>query len=322
MLSQHMDLSPIRAIPIIDVATRLGIPVRSKKALCFDDHDKKTQSLSFRPSQNDWKCFGCGKGGDAIALVQEVLGCDFKSALDWFASEFSVDVRTERRYGRTIRVRGNGASPIKPKTPVVAKKDKSDFVADPEIYAWLMAKCGVVSDPKGLEYLRDHGIPEEVAVRFGVREMRGPARAFAALVKQWGSDRVFRSGLAWGQGGNPVQLLWSSYSLLLPFYVNGILSYIQVRPFGGRQKYMSLCGIPKPLYNIDRLTSLSPGKAVHLCEGVPDTIALEAQGLAAVGVTGAGSFRPEWVELFLPYDVVIVPDGDKGGQAFKRMVPV
>jgi hypothetical protein len=33
-------LSPLKRIPIIDVAKRLGIPVSGPKAMCFMGHDK------------------------------------------------------------------------------------------------------------------------------------------------------------------------------------------------------------------------------------------------------------------------------------------
>ena len=51
--------------------------------MCFGGHDKKTPSLCFVPSKNNWKCFGCGKGGDAISLAMGILACDFRTGLDW-----------------------------------------------------------------------------------------------------------------------------------------------------------------------------------------------------------------------------------------------
>jgi DNA primase len=64
---------------------------------------------------------------------------------------------------------------------------------------------------------------------------------------------------------------------------------------------------------------LSTGAVVHICEGVPDTIALEAQGLPAVGVLGASSFRSDWVDMFMRFDVVLLPDGDSGGETFRQV---
>ena len=65
---EKADLSPIKRIAILEVAGRLGIEVKGKKAICFGDHDTDP-SLSFVPAKNIWKCFGCDKKGDSITLV-------------------------------------------------------------------------------------------------------------------------------------------------------------------------------------------------------------------------------------------------------------
>ena len=45
-MNAKSDLSPIKQIPIIEVAKRLGIQVRGTKAMCFSGHDKASPSLS------------------------------------------------------------------------------------------------------------------------------------------------------------------------------------------------------------------------------------------------------------------------------------
>lgn len=316
-----MDLSTIKQIPILDVATRLGIQVRGKKAMCFGGHDKKTPSLSFVPNKNIWKCFGCGKGGDAISLVREVLGCDFRAALDWFADKCSVDARQHVSKHPQNATRYRATRQLNTTTsPSVSSREESVFTSDPEIYSWLMSECGTVTKSCGVGYLECHGIPLDVASRFGVRELCDPGRVFSRMVERWGAKRAFRSGLAWGEGGTPERLIWTSYAILFPFPLNSAVEYIQGRRFTGEPKFLNPRGISKPLYNIGRLSSLSPGAVVHLCEGAPDAIALEAQGLAAVAVLGASSFRAEWVELFMKLDVVLMPDGDSGGETFRRTI--
>jgi len=321
MVIHKIDLSSIKQIPILNVAQRLDIAVRGKKAICFCGHDKRTPSLSFVPNKNFWKCFGCGKGGDEIGLVTEVLGCDFRTALEWFNREFSVNVRQPRisSYRDAKRLRPK-KSRVVPKLSPINQHEQSKFMADPEIYSWLISKCGDVSNTPGLEYLKTHGIPPNVANKFGVRELREPARALRKMVEQWGAERVFRSGLSWGEHGIPERLIWTSYTLLFPFRFSDQVMYIQGRLFKGEPKYLNPRGVPKPLYNVYRLRSLPMGSIVHICEGVPDALALEAQRLPAVAVLGASSFRAEWVDLFMRYDVVLMPDGDRGGDTFLKTI--
>ena len=58
---------------IVKVAELYGIELnRSYKCKC-PFHEEKTASFSISPSKQIWKCFGCGKGGDVISLVSELL---------------------------------------------------------------------------------------------------------------------------------------------------------------------------------------------------------------------------------------------------------
>lgn len=312
-------LGPIKEISILEVARRLSIEVKGKKAICFGGHDTDP-SLSFVPAKNIWKCFGCDKKGDAITLVMEVLRCDFKEALNWFVLEFGVAVLKEQDIQRPGCRTFAKKRPCRT-APVQARPSAAndDFREDPQIYRWLIDMCGEVAEAKGTEYLRRHGIPLQVANRFRVRELRNPSRAFTRLVKEWGVARVLHSGLAWGDAV-PDKLIWGSYTLLFPFLQDGDVVYVQGRPLIGRSKFLGLRGVPKPLYNADCLASLDAGTCVHLCEGVPDALALEAKGLHALAVLGASSFRPEWVGRLFRYDVVVVPDGDSGGETFLRTV--
>jgi len=316
-MNAKADLSPIKQIPIIEVAKRLGIQVRGTKAMCFSGHDKASPSLSFLKSRNTWRCFGaCGKHGNGITLVMEKEGLDFKSALEWFAQNFAVDV-TRESWGHRQR----GRLPKRKKIAIAVRTEppqEQEFAADPELYAWFIDKCASVSSAVGITYLDSHGISKESANHFNVRELRDPDYAYGKLVEKWGELRVYQSGIAWGKNGHPERLIWGSYALLFPFSEQGMVTYIQARMFAGNRKYMNPRGVSKPLFNTDRLRDLLAGYPVHLCEGVPDAIALESHGLAAVGILGATSFRAEWVNRFFKFKVVLLGDGDAGGAKFTR----
>jgi DNA primase len=315
------DLTEINQLPIVEVASRLGIRVlRGNKAMCFGGHDKLTPSLSFQRTKNFWKCFGCERGGNAINLVMDVLNCDFKGSLSWFQKNFALPLRksTRHRYGRqkkpTKQVLEHPASLMELSRVV------HEVSPDPELYSWFMGKCGPASQPAGLEYLGNHGISVDVANRFGLRELRIPSRALSSLVRKWGTARVYRSGIAVGDERSLKALMWRSYALLFPFYVKGVLSFIQGRQFQGAPKYLNPRGIPKPLFNADRIGSLRPGSLVCICEGASNALSLETRGVPAVGVLGASSFKVAWVEQFLTLDVVVAPDGDRAGKCFARTI--
>lgn len=64
-------LARARDVDIVDVACQLcGVDVSPLgKALC-PFHDERTPSCSFNSARNLFKCFGCGAGGDGIALYR------------------------------------------------------------------------------------------------------------------------------------------------------------------------------------------------------------------------------------------------------------
>jgi DNA primase len=320
--SGDSKLDEIRNIPVIDIATHLNIEVRGKKAFCFSGHDKNTRSLSFEPHRNIWKCFGCDKKGDGIKLVMEALSCDFKTAMEWLSAEFGIQI--DNPFLSTYRrVHTKAKTHSKQKNLANAKSDltQTSFSPDTEIYTWLLRECGPVEATIGKAYLKNHGIRKSETDRFCIRELADPMMTLRKLIKQWGSSRVIRSGIAWSNDGTETKsLIWPSYALLFPFFEHNALIYLQGRLFGGPRKFVNPQGISKPLFNEERLRTLTKGAIVHICEGVPDAIALEGKGLPAVAVLGASSFRPEWVDRFAKFDVCLMPDGDAGGDIFVRIV--
>lgn len=319
----NLELSYIKQIPILEIAARLEIVVTRGKAMCFMGHDKHTPSLTFKESKNTWKCFGaCGKSGDGIALVMERNSCDFKSALAWFAAEFRVEVGQQQSTNTCPRRIITSKCPSTATQVGINKRERQpEFVADTEVYTWLAQKCRLVRHPLGVDYLERHGIPCNTADQFGVRELLNPRHALNKLIDQWGSERVLRSGLAWGDTGLAENLIWKSYTILFPFYVDGTVTYLQGRPLRiSKQKFLGLRGIAKPMYNSESLAALASGVAVHLCEGIPDAIALEARGLHAVAILGASSFRVEWIDRLLRFDIRVVGDGDVAGKTFNQMI--
>ena len=195
-MNAKSDLSPIKQIPIIEVATRLGIQVRGTKAMCFMGHDKASPSLSFLKSRNTWRCFGaCGKHGDGVTLVMEKEGLDFKSALEWFERNFAVDV-TQQFCGQRKRTHS-----LRPKKTavLVAPPQETEFIADPELYESFIAKCASVASPTGVKYLASHGISPETAKRFNIRQLSKPTGALRWLVETWGGTASLSQWYCMGQ---------------------------------------------------------------------------------------------------------------------------
>lgn len=55
-------------------------------------HNEKTPSFNVSPSKNIFKCFGCGKGGDAVQFLIEHEHFTFAEALLYIAKKYNIEV--------------------------------------------------------------------------------------------------------------------------------------------------------------------------------------------------------------------------------------
>ena len=90
---QKSVIEKLRSLQCEGVAQRLGFKVEHHKTLC-PFHNDHTPSLTFK--KNKFKCWSCGKSGDSINLVREVLGKSFVDACRWLADEHNVIVSSFR----------------------------------------------------------------------------------------------------------------------------------------------------------------------------------------------------------------------------------
>src|SRR5438552_15329443 len=82
----------LRATDIVSLVEQyvpLSRSGRTFKALC-PFHQEKTPSFNVSPERQTWKCFGCGKGGNAIDFLIEREKVDFKTALRLLADKAGI----------------------------------------------------------------------------------------------------------------------------------------------------------------------------------------------------------------------------------------
>ena len=82
---QSQSVKDIRAMPIEEVAMKMGIEVGRHKALC-PFHQDRHPSLHFDIKRNRYKCFSCGASGNVIDLVMRYMNIGFKEAVEWMGA--------------------------------------------------------------------------------------------------------------------------------------------------------------------------------------------------------------------------------------------
>jgi DNA primase len=55
-------------------------------------HGEKSPSFNVSPGRNIFKCFGCGKGGDAITFLREHENMSFEDAVKWIAHKYNIKI--------------------------------------------------------------------------------------------------------------------------------------------------------------------------------------------------------------------------------------
>ena len=125
----------------------------SMKGLC-PFHDEKTPSFNVSPSRGSFHCFGCQKGGDAIAFLQEIDGLTFVEALERLADKAGVQLRREDGDARDER----------PKGPPRQRLVEVNRVAQ-EYYAEQLTGAVAV---EGRRFLQERGFDQATAEHFGM----------------------------------------------------------------------------------------------------------------------------------------------------------
>ncbi len=128
---------------------------RTLKGLC-PFHAEKTPSFNVSPERQLAYCFGCHKGGDMFAFIEEIEGVDFKGALELLADKAGIDLEQYK----------TSAS----KTPRVSKDRKTELfrVNEEAMKFYQQLLWSTPEGKKVLGYLEGRGMVAKTIKDFGV----------------------------------------------------------------------------------------------------------------------------------------------------------
>lgn len=61
-------------------------------------HNEKSASFTVNPKENFYKCFGCGKSGDAISFIMEYQQKSYTEAIETLCSKYNIIMEQEQEY--------------------------------------------------------------------------------------------------------------------------------------------------------------------------------------------------------------------------------
>ncbi len=120
---------------------------------CCPFHNEKTPSFSVSPAKGFYKCFGCGRGGDAIDFVMEIEKINYVEALKYLARKYGIEVKEEELSADELREQSERESLY-----IVLNFAKDFFVK-----SLLESEEG---RKIGLAYFRERDINEEIIKTF------------------------------------------------------------------------------------------------------------------------------------------------------------
>ncbi len=272
-------------------------------------HNEKTPSFNVSPTRNIYKCFGCGKVGDAVTFLMEHEQYTFPEAIRYIAQRYSIELE------ETVTSQ-----------EAIAEKQRADSLYIINEYALQFYQEQLFETDRGksigLSYFKQRGFSEATIRKFGLGYASEQRDAFTLRAVQEGYNiNLLR------QLGLSTQYDTDFFRDRVMFTIHGLSG--KPVAFAGRilqkdakaPKYINspeteIYNKSKTLYGL-----FFAKKAIRqqdeciLVEGYTDVITLHQAGVENVVASSGTSLTVEQVQLIKRYtpNVKILYDGDSAG---------
>lgn len=283
-MRSSFDIDDLKGISIVEVARRLGIDVKGRKAHCVFHSPDRHPSLRFYENGTA-HCFTCGKHiASTIDLVMQVKNCSFVEACRFLDDD-----------------NASYSSSSSSKNTEHQVKEAADNKADLPHLTRLIENPRLNSEARRFLF-DERRISAEVAERMRLGSV---------------SREVPMSGDIHG-------VWFNAPSLLIPYFsVEGQLVNLQARYLGSEKKprFQFPKGARTILFNAPQLAQLSAGDHLHIAEGVSDCLAMLTAGYKAIAIPSATLLNYDDRKLISEaaarlngkLDIDIWPDNDRAG---------
>ncbi|RZS75576.1 DNA primase [Pseudobacter ginsenosidimutans] len=314
VISQHTIQQILSRIDIVEI---VGSYVKLKKrginylGLC-PFHNEKTPSFTVSANKEIYKCFGCGKSGNAIGFLMDLEKYSYVEALRWLANKYGVEVEE------------TAVSP-----EVVAQRQVADSLYIINQFGQKYFEEKLFNSDEGqdiaLSYLKERGFREEVLRKFQVGYSLQDSQSFVttALNAQYNIELLVKSGLVAQRDGRS----YDNYRGRIIFPVHnqsGKIIGFGARVIGKAERAPKYINTPEnELYHKSKILygsyqarqSIDKLDECLLVEGYTDVISLHQAGIENVVASGGTSLTPDQLRLIHKYtnNLTIIYDGDGAG---------
>ena len=282
---------------------------------CCPFHNEKTPSFVVSPSKGLYKCFGCGKGGNAVTFVMEQEAVSYPEALKIVAKRYGIEVREEALSEEELR----------------RNDDRESMFAlngwAAEYFANFLHRDSEGINV-GLSYFRQkRGLTEATIKKFGLGfcPSKGDRMSQDALTAGYKQEFLLSTGLSLVSDRNGS--LYDRFRDRVIFPVHNISGRIVA--FGGRTlrtdkqvaKYQNspeseIYSKKRELYGLYfAKRAIQQQDFAILVEGYLDVISMHQAGIENVVASSGTSLTTEQIRLLGRFtkNITVIYDGDSAG---------
>ncbi len=280
---------------------------------CCPFHNEKTPSFVVSPSKGLYKCFGCGKGGNAVTFVMEHENMTYPEALKYVARKYGIEVKERELTPEETQRNDDRESML-----VV-----SHYAAD-----WFSEQMFETDEGRSvaLSYFSGRGFTDATIRKFGLGYCPSAGEAFtqAALADGYKEEFLTGTGLTIKRDDGK---LYDRFFGRVMFPIHSVSG--RVTAFGGRtlrtdKKIAKYVNSPESeIYHKSNILyglffakrAITQQDVCILVEGYTDVISMHQSGVENVVASSGTSLTVEQIRLISRFtkNITVIYDGDAAG---------
>ncbi len=314
MISQESIQQIQSKIDIIDI---VGVFVKLKKRGAnylgnCPFHNEKTPSFTVSPTKEIYKCFGCGKSGNAIGFIMDHEKYSYVEALRWLANKYNIEIEETE---------------TSPAFKALQLTSDSLFIINNFAKDFFVQSLHDTEEGENiaLSYLKERGFRKDIIDRFqiGYNPQAKDEFTTKAIEKQYNKDLLLKTGLV----VNRDDKLTDNYRgrIIFPIHnQSGKILGFGARIIKSNDKSPKYINTPEnEIYVKSKIlygsyfarTAIDKANECLLVEGYTDVVSLHQAGIENVVASGGTSLTVDQLRLVKKFtnNLTIIYDGDNAG---------
>lgn len=300
----------------IEIAEVIGDFVSLKRKgqnlwACCPFHQEKSPSFSVSPAKQIFKCFGCGKAGDAITFIEEIEGLNYIEAIRYLAGKYGIEIEEKEE---------------SPAELLAQNERESLFIAlqhASELYHKQLLE-DETGRAIGLSYFRERGFSDATIKKFQLGYSPEEWSFILDHTKNFSPEILEKAGLILKSEEGRTYDRFRGRVMFPIFNTAG-----KVVGFGGRtlskdKKQAKYINSPEsPVYHKSKILyglfqsrqAIRSQDLCYLVEGYTDVISMHQAGVENVVASSGTSLTEDQIRLISRYtqNVTVLFDGDAAG---------